>query len=120
MITSMDSLVEDLSLTLDQLIQNADVLNHIESNDGIEAEVDGLKKTQESLLSHMLHVHDMIEEEKKMSKKDAEKIKQVQKKLMHFSDLNAQDSDFEKIMKRRKNRKNFGPKKWRRQRRVTN
>lgn len=48
--------------TLDQLIKNAKVIRHVPTNKLEAHELDALQKTQESLLAHLMHLDELLNE----------------------------------------------------------
>ncbi|HKY99947.1 MAG TPA: hypothetical protein VJ112_02155 [Rhabdochlamydiaceae bacterium] len=51
-----EEILADIDATLDQLIENANVINQISLNTLFQDEVDALQKTQESLLSRLINM----------------------------------------------------------------
>ena len=60
MIKSSKDLVGEIDQTIDQLIENAKVLNMISSETFYEEEMLALAKTQESLIAHLIHMDEQI------------------------------------------------------------
>lgn len=83
MSSSDEEILAGIDSTLDQLIDNAEVLHDHKSL--FEYEIDALQKTQESLLSHLLNLEKRLHGESKKSKKSAE----IYEKLSRYSRLNS-------------------------------
>lgn len=81
---SDENILADIDATLDQLIQNADVVAKVPLCHLQEIEIDALQKTQESLLARLVHMDDLLG-----SKKIEKECVQIREKISHFSKLNA-------------------------------
>lgn len=108
MIRSSDEILADIDATLDQLIENADVIKRFSLQSLFVSEVEGLQKTQESLLARLVHMNDLLKDEKKKS--DAEPTDSyggIEQKILRFGKLNAQMIDHvsDKIKRMKKSRK---------------
>ncbi|MCK4934660.1 MAG: hypothetical protein KAR79_03645 [Simkaniaceae bacterium] len=79
---SKKDLLTEIDFTLDQLIQNAEVLSNISSNLSYEQEIDALHKTQESLLARLMHLDQSLEKMRCME------TDHIRSKLNHYSILN--------------------------------
>ena len=55
-----EEILADIDATLDQLIENANVINQISLNTLFQDEVDALQKTQESLLSRLINMQSLL------------------------------------------------------------
>jgi hypothetical protein len=88
MVRSSEEILAAIDLTLDQLVRNAEALLPIQMVE--EIEIEALQKTQESLLSHLLHMSDHLnQKERRGSKHKNRAARALQKKMDHFSQLNA-------------------------------
>lgn len=90
MIRSGEEILADIDATLDQLIENADVIKHISLNSLYTSEVEALQKTQESLLARLVHMNDLLKGNKSEESAKKEPLNQIEHKILHFSKLNAQ------------------------------
>jgi hypothetical protein len=79
-------ILSEIDSTLDRLICNAACLQKADLNEFSETELEAFKKTQESLLHHLLHMDEKIKE-KKIDQRSA--IIKLQKKRLQFDQLNA-------------------------------
>jgi hypothetical protein len=77
MIRSGEEILADIDTTLDQLIQNAEVIRY---DYLCENEIEALQKTQESLLARLIHMDLLLDNEQK-------KIP-VKKKPLMYSSIN--------------------------------
>lgn len=59
---SNDAIMSNIDGTIDQLIQNAEILSEISADSRYESETLALKKTQESLLAHLIHLDQYLSE----------------------------------------------------------
>jgi hypothetical protein len=73
------SLYQDIDETLDQLLKNEQALDFIEENPEFTREKQALEKTQESLVAHLLHVHNHLEKRYKnrLRKSRTEKVRNI-------------------------------------------
>jgi hypothetical protein len=103
MIRSSEEILADIDATLDQLIENADVLKRFSLQTLFVCEVEALQKTQESLLARLVHMNDLLKDEKTQQ---AEPTVSIERKIMRFGKLNAQMIDHvsEKIKRMKKSR----------------
>jgi len=87
---SREAILADLDLTLDQLIENAKILDCDTSSQYLyENEVDALQKMQESLLAHLIHLDQLLEiNSRKKHLLSAPKSQSFQNKFAEFSKLN--------------------------------
>lgn len=53
-------ILDEIDVTLDQIIENAETLKGIQEDPKYATEVEALKKTQESLLARLLHLQDHL------------------------------------------------------------
>lgn len=84
-------IVQEIDKTLDQLIQNAEVISHADLTDLSETELEAFQKTQESLLQHLLHMDQFLA----TTSQDLllnEKVP-LQEKLFKFEKLKGQYSE---------------------------
>ncbi len=75
--------------TLDQLIRNAEVIEKVDLKDLSETEIEAFKKTQESLLQHLLHMDEFLVAKRnslKMQDKRSASFK-IQSKLLQFEKM---------------------------------
>lgn len=77
-------LLQEIDITLDQLIKNAAALTEISSDPLYETEVQALNKTQGSLLAHLLHLDQHLKERQKDSASTS-----IHQKLTIFSELSS-------------------------------
>ncbi|MDE3046326.1 MAG: hypothetical protein KGJ02_06760 [Verrucomicrobiota bacterium] len=54
------NIVHEIDKTLDQLIQNAEVISDVELSELSDTELEAFQKTQESLLQHLLHMDQFL------------------------------------------------------------
>lgn len=92
MTRSGEEIVAHIDATLDQLIQNASVIKQLSNNKQYEEELMHLQKTQESLLSHLMHMDELLghQQKKKQQIITNDNSKAVKTKLVKLSRLNAQ------------------------------
>lgn len=92
MLSTGEEILADIDQTLDQLIENADIINRISFNAVFTSEVQALQKTQESLIARLMHMHELLEKDKKqqLTTKKTNSLHQIEKKLKEFGQLNAQ------------------------------
>ncbi len=88
MIRSGEEILADIDGTLDQLIENADVLKQISLTTLYVNEVEALQKTQESLLARLVHMNDFLKSQK--LEESQEPFESIEKKILRFGKLNAQ------------------------------
>lgn len=90
MTRSGEEIVANIDATLDQLIQNASVIKQLSTKKHYEEELMHLQKTQESLLSHLMHMDELLDHEQKKKQQilTAVDSKIVKTKLMKLSRLN--------------------------------
>lgn len=92
MLSTGEEILADIDRTLDQLIENADIVNRISFNAVFTSEVQALQKTQESLMARLMHMHELLEKDKKqqLATKKTHSLHQIEEKLKEFGQLNAQ------------------------------
>lgn len=92
MLSTGEEILADIDQTLDQLIENADIINRISFNALFTSEVQALQKTQESLMARLMHMHELLEKNQKQqfATKKTNPLNQIEKKLKEFGQLNAQ------------------------------
>ena len=88
MIKSSEEILMDIDATLDQLIENADVINKISFATLFVSEVEALQKTQESLLARLVHMNDLLKGQKK-EEIEASPFGGIEQKILRFGKLNA-------------------------------
>ena len=79
-----EEIVQEIDKTLDQLIQNAEVISGVDLKELSESELDAFQKTQESLLQRLMHMDQMLGSKIKTVKKPGGNIQQ---KLLKFERL---------------------------------
>ncbi len=91
MLSTGEEILADIDQTLDQLIENADIINRISFNALFTSEVQALQKTQESLMARLMHMHELLEKDKKQQipTKRTNPLNQIENKLKEFGQLNA-------------------------------
>ncbi|VHO02045.1 hypothetical protein [Candidatus Rhabdochlamydia sp. T3358] len=91
MLSTGEEILADIDQTLDQLIENADIINRISFNALFTSEVQALQKTQESLMARLMHMHELLEKDNKpqISTKKTSPLNQIENKLKEFGQLNA-------------------------------
>jgi len=87
---SGEKILADIDATLDQLIQNADVMQNVPVASLDESEIEALQKTQESLLAHLIHIEQRLDNDQKKAeiRKKTERYTHIQQKIIHYSRLN--------------------------------
>lgn len=84
-----EDILLEIDGTLDQLIQNAEVIGKVDLKDLSETEIDAFQKTQESLLQHLLHMDEFLVAKRnslKMQDKRSASFK-IQEKLLKFEKM---------------------------------
>jgi hypothetical protein len=82
-------IVQNIDITLDQLIRNAEVLSKAELRDLSDTELDAFQKTQESLLQHLIQMDEILQNKHKPQDKRAAMI-QIREKRARFDTLKSQ------------------------------
>ena len=82
---SGEEILADIDATLDQLICYANAAQNMALDD---LEVEALQKTQESLLARLIHMDNLLANERKKPK--AKSYQDFQQKIARYSRLNAQ------------------------------
>lgn len=80
-----EEIVQEIDKTLDQLIQNAEVISGVDLKELSESEMDAFQKTQESLLQRLMHMDQMLGSKLKASQKPPSA--NLQQKRMKFERL---------------------------------
>lgn len=94
MIRSSEEILADIDATLDQLIENADVIKDVSLQSLFATEVEALQKTQESLLARLVHMNDLLKDQKKEDESaKARSFGGIEQKILRFGKLNAQMID---------------------------
>jgi hypothetical protein len=75
MMHSQKDLICEIDQTIDQLIENAKVIETIAANTCYEHELHALEKTQESLIAHLIHMDEILK--KKSSFIDSKPLAQA-------------------------------------------
>ncbi len=88
---SEEEILADIDATLDQLIQNADSIQHVPLKTLQENEVEALQKTQESLLARLIHMDCLLDPDQKkiQIRKQPIVYQHIQQKISAFGKLNA-------------------------------
>lgn len=84
-----EDVLMEIDTTLDQLIQNAELIQNVELKELSETEILAFQKTQESLLHHLLHLDQFFETRKhdqKIFHKKSGRFR-IQEKLLRFETL---------------------------------
>ena len=104
MIQSGEEILLDIDETLDQLIENTDVIKRITLNSLYTSEVEALQKTQESLLARLVHMNDLLKDRK--DGKVLNTFESIEHKIIRFGKLNARMINHvaSKIKRAKKNR----------------
>ena len=84
-----EEILIEIDATLDQLIRNAEVIQDANTDELSTTEIDVFKKTQESLIQHLIHMDQRLEEKRKglttLDKRSASyKIKEKRIKFEHL------------------------------------
>jgi len=85
---SGEVILSDIDLILDQLIRNADAMNQIKDRSHFMNEVRAMHKTQENLITRLLHMHDLYESETPSPIQET-RLMHIDNKLSQFGRLNA-------------------------------
>lgn len=105
MMKSGEEILADIDATLDQLIENADIIKRVSLSSLFTSEVEALQKTQESLLARLMHMNDLLKSEKSESEK-GESFCGIEQKMLRFGKLNAKMMSYVslKLKQSKKNR----------------
>jgi len=90
MILNGDDILEEIDETIDQLLQNADVLKQIASHSEYREEKEALEKTQDSLLAHLIHMDCLLDRENISPKKRKKTALNISEKLSHVERFDKQ------------------------------
>lgn len=60
MLSSKEDIIDDIDATLDQLIENAEVLGEIATNPSYEEEAEALEKMQDALIKHLMTMEQFV------------------------------------------------------------
>lgn len=84
-----EDILLEIDGTLDQLIRNAEAIENVDLQELSEIEIAAFKKTQESLLQHLMHMDEFL-----VTKKDSLKLQnkrsasfKIQEKLLKFEKM---------------------------------
>ena len=99
-------MIEEIDSTLDQLILNAEVISNADLNDLSQMELKAFKKTQESLLNHLL-IMDSLQDKRSASLKLHEKRMRFEKLKNRYSKELNEILDCKPIVCKRRNKKFF-------------
>jgi hypothetical protein len=83
--TKDEEILLKVDATLDQLINNANVINQISKDAQLADELSALEKTQESLLAHLLHMQSLLDRNE--SKSQAQPPSIAAAKISHLEQL---------------------------------
>lgn len=89
-------IIQKIDKTLDQLICNAEAISNADFNELSDMELEAFKKTQESLLQHLVSMDSQLKE-KKLDQRSA--IVKIQNKRSKFDDL---DREYKKLISEKK------------------
>lgn len=81
-----EEILQEIDKTLDQLIQNAEAMQ-TSKNDLDELESMALKKMQESLLHHLIHMDQVLTEKRQRLMKRPISSKTIEEKLKRYQSL---------------------------------
>ena len=84
-----EDILLEIDGTLDQLIRNAEVIEKVDLKDLSETEIEAFKKTQESLLQHLMHMDEFFAAKRndlKLQDKKSATFK-IQEKLLKFEKM---------------------------------
>ncbi len=84
-----EDILLEIDGTLDQLIRNAEVIAKVDLKDLSETEIEAFKKTQESLLQHLMHMDEFLVVKRnslKLQDKRSASFK-IQGKLLQFEKM---------------------------------
>jgi hypothetical protein len=84
-----EEILLEIDGTLDQLIRNAEVIQKVDVKDLTETEIEAFKKTQESLLHHLMHMDQFLVAKRnslKLQDKRSANFK-IQEKLLRFEKM---------------------------------
>ncbi|MCH9614197.1 MAG: hypothetical protein SP1CHLAM54_12140 [Chlamydiia bacterium] len=78
MLTSKEDIIDDIDATLDQLIENAEVLGEISTNPTYEEEAEALEMMQEALIKHLMTMEQFIPKPKGALSEKRSKLEAMQ------------------------------------------
>lgn len=81
-----EEILIEIDSTLDRLIRNAEVVQDASIEDLSETEIEAFKKTQESLLQHLIHLDQTFEKKGNTYHKRSARFK-IQEKLLKFEKM---------------------------------
>jgi hypothetical protein len=84
-----EEILVKIDSTLDQLIQNAESIRTVDLKDLSEMELEAFQKTQESLISHLLHMDQLLQTKRSSLKVPHHQSasKKIQEKRLKFEGL---------------------------------
>lgn len=86
--SSIDVLAE-IDTTLEKLVGNAELIRKVGTSTLSVVEIESFQKTQESLLSHLVFLDDLLEEKRGSLPGPYKTTRyKIQEKLLHFSKIN--------------------------------
>lgn len=82
----------DIDTTLDQLIENAQMLQNVSLETLSEEEMDAFQKTQESLVQHLVHLDEHLENKRKQIRQVSQRsaCMEIQRKRAQFEKLHSE------------------------------
>ncbi len=95
-----EDILLEIDQTLDQLIRNAETIEHIELKELSGTEVDAFEKTQESLLKHLLYMDELLGAKLKTQNKRLSNAK-IEEKFSRFEKMNlSYEKNISKLQKK--------------------
>lgn len=84
-----EDILLEIDGTLDQLIKNAEVIQNVDLKELSETEIDAFRKTQESLLQHLLHMDQFLVTKRNSLKVQSKRSAnyKIQEKLLKFEKM---------------------------------
>lgn len=84
-----EDILMEIDSTLDQLIRNAEVIEHVDLKVLHQTEIEAFQKTQESLLQHLIHMDEFLVTKKDSLKRQSPKSAsfKIQEKLIRFEKM---------------------------------
>jgi len=87
-----EEILTEIDSTLDQLIQNAELIQNTNLDELSETEIEGFQKMQESLIQHLIHMDQHLEAKRKNLKvlNKRSSSYQIQEKFVKFEKLKSE------------------------------
>jgi hypothetical protein len=87
-----EEILMQIDTTLDQLIQNAEMIQNTNLEELSETELEGFQKTQESLIQHLIHMDQHLECKRKDLKNGDRRSAsyKIQEKMIRFEKLKSE------------------------------